>query len=279
MSTGLGMCATLVLCLALVQPAVIRPELDADSESEQETTTSPSLEGDVTTEEVTTSASPAFSRDEEASILIDPAPGTLQEDVAPQQKSAKLLLLSTPSKRTVEIERQLEEQDEGEDSKADAVESEAATAATTTPQPTADEQTTDSQDQGSPTAEGSESEETTTSATTKLFTIEGTGGEDAAQPNVAVSLAQDSVNTTVSIAEQPQVPGDNNAAVELSLVEPEAEYVLVESHGHPDELDLQLGSFTHIDSEVHLQPVVHSVEIVPTSFDDPLIVNYVHNLR
>ncbi|EDW40491.1 GL25271 [Drosophila persimilis] len=277
MSKGWGMSAILVLCLALalVQAAVIRPELEPELEPEQETTTRLSLEADVTTEEATTLASPALSRDEEASILIDPAPGTLQEDVAPQQRSGKLLLLSTPSKRTVEIERQLEEQDEGEDSKADAVESEAATA--TTPHTTADEQTTDSQD--SPTTERSESEETTTPATTKLFAIEGTfAGGDAPQPNVAVSLAQDSVNSTVSIAEQPQVPGDNNAAVELALVEPEAEYVLVEG-GHQDELDLQLGSFTHIDSDVHLQPVVHSVEIVPTSFDDPLIVNYVHNLR
>ncbi|XP_034656891.1 uncharacterized protein LOC117894118 [Drosophila subobscura] len=279
MSKGLGMCATVALCLSLVQAAVIpRAELKAGSTPAQDTTKRPSLEEDVTTEEATSLASPAFSRDETASILIDPAPETLQVDVLPQKKSAKLLLLSTPSKRTVEIERQLEEQDEGEDSKADVEESEAASASgsATTPQPTAEEQTTDSQD--SPTTEGRESEETTTPATTKLFAIEGTvAGGDALQPNVALSLAQDSVNSTVSIAEQPQVAGDNNAAVELALVEPEAEYVLVE--GHQDELDLQLASFTHIDSDVRLQPVVHSVEIVPTSFDDPLIVNYVHSLR
>ncbi|SPP76157.1 uncharacterized protein LOC117579663 [Drosophila guanche] len=283
MSKGLGMCATVALCLSLVQAAVIpRPEHKPGSTPEQDTTNRPSLEEDVTTEEATTLASPAFSRDEAASILIDPAPGTLQVDVLPQKKSAKLLLLSTPSRRTVEIERQLEEQDVGEDSRADVEESEAASASAsasgsaTTPQPTAEEQTTDSQD--SPTTEGRESEETTTPTTTKLFAIEGTvAGGNALQPNVALSLAKDSTKSTVSIAEQPQVAGDNNAAVELPLVEPEAEYVLVE--GHQDELDLQLASFTHIDSDVHLQPVVHSVEIVPTSFDDPLIVNYVHSLR
>jgi len=68
MWTGLG-CA--LLCLALVQAAVIRPEGDAAS---PETTTSVVFvdrEGeDVTTEESATLAGPALSRDEEASIRI-----------------------------------------------------------------------------------------------------------------------------------------------------------------------------------------------------------------
>ncbi|EDW04395.1 GH25243, partial [Drosophila grimshawi] len=108
---------------------------------------------------------------------------------------------------------------------------------------------------------------------------------DSTEPNLAVAVATD--NTTITIAEQPQAAGNNNVAIELALVEPEAEYVLVDA-GTGLELELtsptthdelQLGSFTHIDSDFHLQPVVHSVEIVPTSLDDPLIVNYVHNLR
>ncbi|KAH8368495.1 hypothetical protein KR084_012413 [Drosophila pseudotakahashii] len=263
---GLG-CA--LLCLALVQAAVIRPEGDAAS---PETTTSVVIvdqEGDVTTEEATTLAGPALSRDEEASILIDPAPGTLQEDgaVVPE-KSGKLLLLSTSPKRLHENERQLEEQDDaGEENMANAE-------PTTTEQPK--EGAEQEEEEVSPKSSATES--STTPATTKLFAIDATpAGVDSPQPNVAISHSQDNSNATVSIAEQPQVPGDNNAAVELALVESEAEYVLVD--GSHDDLDLQLASFTHIDSDVHLQPVVHSVEIVPTSLDDPLIVNYVHNLR
>ncbi|KAI8037769.1 nucleolin [Drosophila gunungcola] len=261
-----------LLCLAVVQAAVIRPEADPEV---PETTTSVVIadqEGEFTTEESTTQAAPALSRDEEASILIDPAPGTLHEDGgAVQEKSGKLLLLSTPPKRGHEVERQLEEQDdEGEDSKADGE-------PTTTEQPKESDEQREELSPESPTAESS-----TTPATTKLFAVDATpAGVDSPPPTVAISLSQDNANETVSIAEQPQVPGDNNAAVELALVEPEAEYVLVDMDvdGGHDDLDLQLASFTHIDSDVHLQPVVHSVEIVPTSLDDPLIVNYVHNLR
>ncbi|EDX11440.1 uncharacterized protein LOC6739061 [Drosophila simulans] len=266
---GLG-CA--LLCLAVVQAAVIRPGADPEV---PETTTSAVIrdkEGDVTTEEATTLAGPALSRDEEASILIDPAPGTLHEDsaVAPE-KSGKLLLLSTTPKRIHEIERHLEEQDdEGEDNKAEVE-------VTTTEQPKEAAELKVDEEKGV-TPESLTTESSTTAATTKLFAIDATpAGEESPPPNVAISLSQDNENATLSIAEQPQVPGDNNAAVELAIVEPEAEYVLVDG-GH-DDLDLQLASFTHIDSDAHLQPVVHSVEIVPTSFDDPLIVNYVHNLR
>ncbi|XP_001973684.3 uncharacterized protein LOC6544132 [Drosophila erecta] len=261
-----------LLCLAVVQAAVIRPGGDSEV---PETTTSAVIrdqEGDVTTEDSTTLAGPALSRDEEASILIDPAPGTLHEDSAVvPEKSGKLLLLSTTPKRFREIERQLEEQDdEGEDNKADVE-------VTTTEQPKeAAEQTEMEKEVITP--ESSTTESSTTAATTKLFAIDATpAGVESPPPNVAISLSLDNENATLSVAEQPQVPGDNNVAVELAIVEPEAEYVLVDG-GH-DDLDLQLASFTHIDSDVHLQPVVHSVEIVPTSFDDPLIVNYVHNLR
>ncbi|KAH8239293.1 hypothetical protein KR032_002862 [Drosophila birchii] len=277
----------LVLCLSAVQGAVIRNEGNPvpDPLLPEATTAAVILdqqeEGITTTEESTTLAAPAvaLSRDEEASILIDPAPGTLQEDEPSNvQKSGKLLLLSTPPKRHHEIERQLEEQDDDED--------EADAEPTTTEQPKDNEQEQqqeekvreeereeEKKEEASATTESS-----TTPATTRLFAIDATPAEkDSSPANVAVSLSQD--NATISIAEEPQVPGDNNAAVELALVEPEAEYVLLDDDEVHDELDLQLGSFTHIDSDVRLQPVVHSVEIVPTSLDDPLIVNYVHNLR
>ncbi|KAH8379645.1 hypothetical protein KR009_006324 [Drosophila setifemur] len=253
-----------LLCLALAQAAVLRPE----ERPENPETTAPTTTS-TPDEESTTLASAALSRDEEASILIDPAPGTLQEDAAPaQKKSEKLLLLSTPPKRPVVIERQLEEQDDEEDRHGDEE-------PTTTVSPNANEKEAKEEAESS-TLDSSTTESSTTLATTKLFAIDASpAGADSPTPNVAVSHSQD--NVTVSIAEQPQVPADNNAAVELAIVEPEAEYVLVD--GSHDDLELQLGSFTHIDSDVHLQPVVHSVEIVPTSLDDPLIVNYVHNFR
>ncbi|XP_043649967.1 uncharacterized protein LOC122617964 [Drosophila teissieri] len=264
-----------LLCLAVVQAAVIRP--GGDSEVPETTTSAVILdqEVDVTTEEFTTLAGPALSRDEEASILIDPAPGTLHEDSAMvPEKSGKLLLLSTTPKRLHEIERQLEEQDdEGKDNKADVE-------VTTTEQPreAAEQKEEEAEEEEVITPESSTTESSITADSTKLFAINATpAGVESPPPNLAISLSQDNENATLSIAEQPQVPGDNNAAVELAIVEPEAEYVLVD--GGPDDLDLQLASFTHIDSDVHLQPVVHSIEIVPTSFDDPLIVNYVHNLR
>ncbi|KAH8257053.1 hypothetical protein KR038_001958 [Drosophila bunnanda] len=275
----------LVLCLFAVQAAVIRNEgsPDPDLLLPEATTAAVILdqqEEDVTTtEESTTLVAPALvpslSRDEEASILIDPAPGTLQEDEPSSvQKSGKLLLLSTPPKRHHEIERELEEQDEDEDK--------AGAELTTTEQPKDNEQEQQKQEKVQEEEKGEEAsattESSTTPASTRLFAINATPAEkDSPSPNVAISLSQD--NATVSIAEQPQVPGDNNAAVELALVEPEAEYVLLDDGEVHDDLDLQLGSFTHIDSDVRLQPVVHSVEIVPTSLDDPLIVNYVHNLR
>ncbi|EDW72659.1 uncharacterized protein Dwil_GK17121 [Drosophila willistoni] len=265
------------------------------------TTTATIAEGaettEASTEESSTLASLAVSRDEEASILIDPAQGSTalqQLDDKSQQKSAKLLLLSAPPKRhPVEMEQQFEEQDEVQDNPtaaASATNDEAATTPTTTQASLEVEMdtTTNATHEDNMDATTTATTATTTEAITKLFAINATvASMDAPPPSVAVALAMD--NSTVSIVEQPQEAGNNNAAIELALVEPEAEYVLVsddddnDNDEHHHELgefgELQLGSFTHIDSDVHLQPVVHSVEIVPTSFDDPLIVNYVHNLR
>lgn len=260
-----------LLCLFAVQAAVIRDEGNTESTTTAVILDQPEEGVTTTTEESSTLAAPALSRDEEASILIDPAPGTLQEDAPAVQKSGKLLLLSTPPKRHHEIERELEEQDEDEDK--------AGAEPTTTEQPKDNEQEPQQKEEQEEMEASATTESSTTPATTRLFAIDASpAAKDSPPPNVAISLSQD--NATISIAEQPQVPSDNNAAVELALVEPEAEYVLLDGDGYGhDELDLQLGSFTHIDSDVHLQPVVHSVEIVPTSLDDPLIVNYVHNLR
>lgn len=294
---GFGIYMALLLCLASVQAATIR------SEQQQETTTifdglAEAASTTVAPEESTTPKAAlnrvALSRDQDASVQIglasvDPAPGTIEGDLIvvggkPPMKSAKLLLLSTPAKRPAEVEQQLEEQDES-DTAAAAGSGESGLPTTTLSYMQELEGTT--------TAENSESTTTATTIessdrqTTKLFPINATiSSQDSSEPNVAIALATD--NATIAIAEQPHAAGDNNVAIELALVEPEAEYVLVDvnaglqlasppSTATHDEL--QLGSFTHIDSDAHLQPVVHSVEIVPTRFDDPLIVNYVHNLR
>lgn len=271
-------CLALIVCLASVEASVIRQETTSEEPQLSSTTVQP----EISTESVGIDVA-----------STDPAPGTMSGDLSvtrdkPLEKSAKLLLLSTPAKRPAEVEQQLEEQDENETAVAGSAEAsgttEAAPEATTTTTTTEYSETT--------TTTESTTEQSSDHKTTKLFAINATTSmqEEA-------TLATD--NATISIAEQPQAAGDNNVAIELALVEPEAEYVVHDSELQLDvdvdgqlerELllaavhpathdDLQLGSFTHIDSDVHLQPVVHSVEIVPTRLDDPLIVNYVHNLR
>ncbi|TDG44069.1 hypothetical protein AWZ03_009494 [Drosophila navojoa] len=289
---GVGLALLLLLCMgASVRTAVIRPE------AQEEATTISSgpadaVEASTTVEPEVTTASVAQSRDKDATVKIgwasvDPAPGTVDGDLSVgQMKSAKLLLLSTPARRPAEVEQQFEEPDDS-DASATAGSGDSSL-------PTTTEVSTTTEYSEPPTTTAATTTATTTTVdeqaseqkTTKLFAINATiSSEDAVQPNVAVAVATD--NTTIAIAEQPQAPSANNVAIELALVEPEADYVLLDgsltdlsdltSSSTHDEL--QLGSFTHIDSDVHLQPVVHSVEIVPTSLDDPLIVNYVHNLR
>ncbi|EDW19364.1 cell wall protein DAN4 [Drosophila mojavensis] len=287
---GIGLALLLLLCLgASVQTAVIRPE------AQQEATTISSgladaTEASTTVEPEVTTASVAQSRDKDATVQIgwasvDPAPGTVAGDLSVgQMKSAKLLLLSTPARRPAEVEQQFEEPDES-DASATAGSGDSSL-------PTTTEVSTTTEYSEAPTTTATTTTTTTVTEqaseqqTTKLFAINATiSSEDSLQPNVAVAVATD--NTTIAIAEQPQAPLANNVAIELALVEPEADYVLLDgsltdlSHltSSSTHDELQLGSFTHIDSDVHLQPVVHSVEIVPTSLDDPLIVNYVHNLR
>ncbi|KAH8307238.1 hypothetical protein KR044_008244 [Drosophila immigrans] len=293
---GIHVTLLVVICLASTHSAVLRPAEQAS----METTTANSLNAEeattTTQESVESSTALAASRDRDATVQIgleasvDPAPGTIEGDLSvrqpqqpQQQKSARLLLLSTPAKRPAEVELQLEELDDSESAAAGSGE---ANVPTTTPQ---QEEQVDSTTEHTETTTAAtiDHRATTTAATTKLFAIDATtSSKDSSEPNVAVAVATD--NATISIAEQPQPAGNNNVAIELALVEPEAEYVLLDRSQDPELAlasvsvthdELQLGSFTHIGSDAHLQPVVHSVEIVPTRFDDPLIVNYVHNFR
>ncbi|XP_017841269.1 uncharacterized protein LOC108599004 [Drosophila busckii] len=280
--------AALLLCLATVHTAVIRQEAEATTTTQEWYSTTVKPEESTTIGE--TLHTIAVSPDQEASVsvqiglakieravnsdVIEDQFGGPEVPIRPQAKSADLLLLSTPAKRPADAEQQLEEQDENEAANAGSAE---ASVPTTTLSTLQDGTTTELTETTTMTDQGSDR----IAATTKLFAINATtAAQELPEPNVAVAVATDNA-TTISIAEQPQHVANNYVTVDLTLVQPELDYVLVD--GSSDlELDLssfathdelQLGSFTHIDSDVHSQPVVHSVEIVPTR------VNYLHNLH
>ncbi|XP_030375632.1 uncharacterized protein LOC115624922 [Scaptodrosophila lebanonensis] len=285
----LGIYLALLACMAAGEAAVLRKEQPTTVVTTLEETTGKAEEAAMDS----TTIAPKFhrvplSRDEQASIQIglatvepskpDSAPTQHTSNIgnhnSPQQKSAKLLLLSTPPKRFIEVEQQVEEQDEADDNVRGGTMATATSEATTMGSVDSEETTISSTTEPETTEMGD-------IKTTKLFAINATSLPDTPAPTVAVALAKD--NTTIAIAEQPQDARGNNVAVAVTLVEdePEAEYVLlngadvlVDEEGH----EVHLGSFTHIGSDEHLQPVVHSIEIVPTSFDDPLLVDYVHAL-
>ncbi|XP_036326332.1 cilia- and flagella-associated protein 251-like [Rhagoletis pomonella] len=101
--------------------------------------------------------------------------------------------------------------------------------------------------------------------------------ETEKQDKEAVKKENDDVSVPVAAAaaaEQAPETQNNNAATAV-LIETEADYVLVDSDVEHLE---HLGSFTHADSEEYLQPIVHSVEVVPTHFEEPLLFtsSYVH---
>ncbi|XP_017494662.1 PREDICTED: FK506-binding protein 5-like [Rhagoletis zephyria] len=101
--------------------------------------------------------------------------------------------------------------------------------------------------------------------------------ETEQQDKEAVKKENDDVSVPVAAAaaaEQAPETQNNNAATAV-LIETEADYVLVDSDVEHLE---HLGSFTHADSEEYLQPIVHSVEVVPTHFEEPLLFtsSYVH---
>ncbi|XP_073842470.1 uncharacterized protein [Musca autumnalis] len=112
--------------------------------------------------------------------------------------------------------------------------------------------------------------------TTKLFPINDTLYEETKK--------QDFSNTEEKVEETPvvlvmdeepkEVKNSNLEAVVFS--ESEADYVLVDTAD--TEIIEEGGVYADIDSDLHLQPIVQSVEIVPSSVDDSLLVNYVHNL-
>lgn len=248
---------------------------DIKVDEEEETTTMPESLG-------------ALSRDEEATILIvdqtlmDSAPSESKQSPEPsvqEEKFGKLLLLSTP--KLVEKPKLPEENFE-ESEELDT--SENSTDATTVEPTTTDSSLADEVTTLAPETKVEEKEEeeksevpqmTTPIPTTKLFPINDTLYEEKKKDSSKPEETSEASPVVVVMDEEPkEVKNSNLEAIVLS--ESEADYVLV------DTVDAEIieegGVYADVDSDLHLQPIVQSVEIVPSSVDDSLLVNYVHSL-
>ncbi|XP_054734374.1 300 kDa antigen AG231 [Anastrepha obliqua] len=97
---------------------------------------------------------------------------------------------------------------------------------------------------------------------------------DAVEQEDKKEIKKDDDIVIPAAAEQtPETHNDNSGTA--VLIETEPEYVLIDSDVEHLE---HIGSFTHADSAEHLQPIVHSVEVVPSHFEEPLLFtsSYVH---
>lgn len=300
----------LAVCTFATHAAVIRTT-DNDTYISETTTASNDIistteELDLTTIRVddlnnntTTERIGALSRDEEATILIvdqtllDPAPAELiktNPETVEIEKSAKLLLLSTPkiAENPKQPEENLEESDEEENETFENV-TEVAVESTTTEDSMNDETTTtlyedveqnklDTKDDNSEksiikseviqSTETSFVDQPTTVKITKLYPINDTLYADS-HDNKMKNFETNESTGTIIVDDQPKEPVNSNLG-SVVLEESEADYVLVES-------EVLEGSYADVDSELHLQPIVQSVEIVPSSLDDQLLINYVQN--
>lgn len=300
----------LAVCTFATHAAVIRTT-DNDTYISETTTASNDIistteELDLTTIRVddlnnntTTERIGALSRDEEATILIvdqtllDPAPAELiktNPETVEIEKSAKLLLLSTPkiAEKPKQPEENLEESDEEENETFENV-TEVAVESTTTEDSMNDETTTtlyedveqnklDTKDDNSEksiikseviqSTETSFVDQPTTVKITKLYPINDTLYADS-HDNKMKNFETNESTGTIIVDDQPKEPVNSNLG-SVVLEESEADYVLVES-------EVLEGSYADVDSELHLQPIVQSVEIVPSSLDDQLLINYVQN--
>lgn len=300
----------LAVCTFATHAAVIRTT-DNDTYISETTTASNDIistteELDLTTIRVddlnnntTTERIGALSRDEEATILIvdqtllDPAPAELiktNPETVEIEKSAKLLLLSTPkiAEKPKQPEENLEESDEEENETFENV-TEVAVESTTTEDSMNDETTTtlyedveqnklDTKDDNSEksiikseviqSTETSIVDQPTTVKITKLYPINDTLYADS-HDNKMKNFETNESTGTIIVDDQPKEPVNSNLG-SVVLEESEADYVLVES-------EVLEGSYADVDSELHLQPIVQSVEIVPSSLDDQLLINYVQN--
>ncbi|XP_005177163.1 uncharacterized protein LOC101888572 [Musca domestica] len=247
---------------------------DIKVDEEEETTTMPEYLG-------------ALSRDEEATILIvdqtlmDSAPSESKQSPEPsvqEEKFGKLLLLSTP--KLVEKPKLPEENfEESEELDTSENSTDATTVEpTTTDSSLAEEVTTLAPETKEEEDEGEKSEVpqvTTPIPTTKLFPINDTLYEEKKKDSSKPEETSEASPVVVAMDEEPkEVKNSNLEAIVLS--ESEADYVLVDTADA--EIIEEGGVYADVDSDLHLQPIVQSVEIVPSSVDDSLLVNYVHSL-
>ncbi|XP_023309480.2 uncharacterized protein LOC111691072 [Lucilia cuprina] len=284
----------LAVSAIITQAAVIRTsdkdtnvvETTTVSIDDMSTTMEPELttikEDDLTT--TTTESFGALSGDEEATILIvdqtllDPAPAELIKTETVQiEKSGKLLLLSTQkiAEKTKQPEENLEESEEENETVENVTQSTIETTTmdslnedTTTPV-NMEEETTQSQldtknevkSEHKTSVENGTEDLPAMEKITKLYPINDTLYADS-------SKKSEQSSTTI-VDDQPKETLNSNLG-SVILEEAEADYVLVES-------EVLEGSYTDVDSELHLQPIVQSVEIVPSSLDDTLLINYVQS--
>ena len=288
------MSLTLMMALAFVcsiESRVIQMELIANETKTILETSTISLAADEETTislEETYTPKIALSRDEDASIKIITSEDQNSDSevvlisatpLNSTEKSGNLLLLSTPK---IEKPKHLEEEniEESEEQIGEG-------SGTTEPMETTTIYSTDV-------------ETTNTPKVTKLFPviIPDAEPENSKKSKVLNEMEADKVsditNITTSTVEIPlddvefesnnnstlksdeeKVPAESSNIGYSVLVETEPEYVLVE--GANVDFEEQFASFTHADSEVHLQPIVQSVEIVPSSVDDSLLEDYVHS--
>ncbi|XP_075161033.1 uncharacterized protein LOC142233852 [Haematobia irritans] len=287
-----------LLMAPLAHSAAIRNATEAEEAMETSSTLEMTTEEmDVTTMEALTEETPttddpepkgALSRDEEASILVidqtllDPTPTDIKAAQAPsvsEQKFGKLLLLSTPKleDKTKIPEENFEETDDVMNSSENATDIVMETTTTTTDDHTEEattiaiESDTKEKDSSMSMEEKDSSMSMESVPTTKLFPINDTLYEKKEkQPETPVETPE---MVVMLVAEEEPREEKNSNLRTVVLAETEADYVLVDS----DTEVVEEGVYADVDSDLHLQPIVQSVEIVPTSVDDSLLVNYVHN--
>lgn len=235
----------------------------------------------------------ALTKDEEATILIidqtllDPAPAEsikAEKARAQDEKLGKLLLLSTPkiAEKPKQPEENLDESEETDETIENVTEITIET--TTIVEPieeitnriaeSANEQKTpesvkmldNKTDDEFNQATSSFLMDVTTPAQkiTKLYPINDTLYEDKINSQTEISKSSDAI-----VIDPAKVNTSPNFG-SIILKETEVDNVLFDA----ESLE---GSYTDIDSELHLQPIVQSVEIVPSSLDDTLLINYVQS--
>ena len=233
----------------------------------------------------------AVSRDEKATIMIDDKTllyPTSKESIKTETKMpqgerlGKLLLLSTPkiAEKPKQPEENLDESEETDETieSITQIPIETTTIIDQIGEITESitelnyDQTMDNvksfgdktEDDRKQTTNSLQTDVVTTTKITKLYPINDTLYDDNNKSQTYTNNGSD-----IAVYDQTNV-NPNSSFGSIILEEPEVDYVLVDS-------DVLAGSYTDVDSELHLQPIVQSVEIVPSSLDDTLLINYVQS--